>query len=566
MTAREELLRIQRRLVQRMKEEIRGSIQRESPEISRYIREYHRATRTSTAISDKKHLIDAVAASDLVYVGDYHTLRESQNTVLRLLDELIRRPDFWRRKKAVILALEMILAEHQPILDKYQQGGLDEPTFLRAIGYQENWGFNWSHYKVLLDYARLNGIDVIAVNSNPPRGPHHLRRRDANAAHILAFVSQRVPDALLMVLFGDLHVAERHLPAAVDAELARAGATRRRLIVYQNVERIYWSLARRGLEQKVDVVKIRDGAFAVLNSTPLASFRSYLDWQEQHEGLRCEMHPWWCDVGGPEVDLTDLVIDFVRTISAFLGIQLPIPKLEQLSVRTTHERDYLRHLGRQILTPEEVREIEVQIRKNAPTFVTRADTIFLPDFSVNHAAEQAAQFVLFRCSGTRRWVRRRHEDEFYAMVLRSALGYFGSKLVNHKRLCRKEPDYREFLARNRGRRLALDWQRELRRVAAYVCLHVERERAWLARGVWQKVRNINGLDLSVRLGFAHALGYMLGDRLFDALVQGHAQKEEIRRLFRRSFDRPGEPLSEYLYLVRRLQHVPELYASRMERI
>ncbi|MBI3267780.1 MAG: hypothetical protein HYZ53_02065, partial [Planctomycetes bacterium] len=155
---------------------------------------------------------------------------------------------------------------------------------------------------------------------------------------------------------------------------------------------------------------------------------------------------------------------------------------------------------------------------------------------------------------------------FYRAVLRRALGYFGSKLLNHKRTCRKEADFRQIVEEGRGKRLTTEWKRELRRIAAYVCEHRERERRFLAEGAWPVLHNLHRLAPGVRLGLAQALGYLLGDRLHDALVLGAVQKEELRELFLRRFERPGEPLAEYLYLVRRLRHVREFYKSRRERM
>ncbi|MBI5366311.1 MAG: ChaN family lipoprotein [Planctomycetes bacterium] len=563
---RDEILDIQRGLVRRLAREIRGAVVGESPEIRRYLADYRRSTRRFRSLSSRDELMDAVAASDLVFVGDYHTLRESQYTIVRLLDEIAARPAFWRRKKAIVLALEMILAEHQPILDRFLAGEIDEPTFLRAVGYQRTWGFNWTHYKVLLDFARSNGIYVIGLNSRPPRGPNRLARRDAAAARILAYVARRIPDALVMVLFGDLHVAENRLPRAVACELAGDVPRRRCLTVYQNVEPIYWELARRGRENSVDVVRIRAQAFAVFNASPFAAFRSYVDWQDRHRELACDLHPWWCDTGGPEVDLTDQVVDLARTIAAFLRLPLPPEEFARLSVRTTHEPDFLARLLRHVLDPTERAELEVTLRRNEAYFVPRIDTIVLADFSVNHAADLAAQFLHARLSGAPGDAATRPIDAFYAAVLRSALGYFGSKVVNPKRMCRKDPDYRRFLEEHRRRALSLEWQREFRRVARHVLAHRELERDFLKGGRWRPRRNLHRLAVGVRLGLAHSLGYTLGDRLYDGLVLEHVSKEEIRELFLRPFARPGDALQEYLYLLRRLHHVQETYAERRERM
>ncbi len=52
-----------------------------------------------------------------------------------------------------------------------------------------------------------------------------------------------------------------------------------------------------------------------------------------------------------------------------------------------------------------------------------------------------------------------------------------------------------------------------------------------------------------------ALGTMLGDRLYYAMLEGRIEKREIRSLFFDPFDDDGEALATYLYLVARTRDV-----------
>jgi hypothetical protein len=53
----------------------------------------------------------------------------------------------------------------------------------------------------------------------------------------------------------------------------------------------------------------------------------------------------------------------------------------------------------------------------------------------------------------------------------------------------------------------------------------------------------------------HALGYMLGDDLYAALVRGRLTKREIRELFRDPMEEDGSPFHAYFYLVRRFGRI-----------
>jgi len=72
--------------------------------------------------------------------------------------------------------------------------------------------------------------------------------------------------------------------------------------------------------------------------------------------------------------------------------------------------------------------------------------------------------------------------------------------------------------------------------------------------------------LGVHLGITHALGYILGDKLYNALVTGIVSKDKIRDLFCHSFEEDGIAFRTYLELVRDLWDVPHDHYSRADYI
>ena len=65
------------------------------------------------------------------------------------------------------------------------------------------------------------------------------------------------------------------------------------------------------------------------------------------------------------------------------------------------------------------------------------------------------------------------------------------------------------------------------------------------------------------IGISHALGYMLGDRLYEGVLQGIIKRTEIRALFSNPFKGP-EALNKYLHLIQRVQTVKETYQRKTE--
>src|SRR3954468_5908219 len=100
--------------------------------VARYGREYHRYLKEYQSISNKPDLVRRALASDVVYHGDYHTLRHSQRSILAMLKELAGKLPPERR---LILCLEMFHGRDQKWVDLYMAGNLEEKAFLNKIGY-----------------------------------------------------------------------------------------------------------------------------------------------------------------------------------------------------------------------------------------------------------------------------------------------------------------------------------------------------------------------------------------------------------------------------------------------
>jgi hypothetical protein len=129
-------------------------------------------------------------------------------------------------------------------------------------------------------------------------------------------------------------------------------------------------------------------------------------------------------------------------------------------------------------------------------------------------------------------------DAFYVRCFEEAIGFLGSKLINHKR---KGPtiDVLERQARSRNQ------PKVERRFARLVLKHIRMELGERVRGM----NEVYHCDAETFNAVTHLLGYRLGDRLYYALVGGQLTKEEIRNQFFERFAEEGSPLATYLYLV-----------------
>ncbi|GIW71719.1 MAG: hypothetical protein KatS3mg102_1261 [Planctomycetota bacterium] len=421
--ARAELIAIQKEIVARLKREIEDSFGGLPPAVQVYYDEYWREISSFERLASRQELLRACAAADLVYLGDYHTLRQSQQTAHWLLGELAG------HGRPIVVCMEMVPSTHQPVLDAYQAGALTEQEFLAAIDYTNTWDFHWEPYRELLRLCRRRGLRVVGINSEPDdTRPDRVIERDLHAARLIATEALAHPEALVFVFDGDLHVARDHLPLIVDAELRPRGVRRRRVVVHQNAEPIYWQLAEEGLERVVDVVRIAADCYCVFSATPLVALQSYVLWEQNHAELHDHSAPIWRGERWGEVDLAEQVHEIVHTLARFLEIEHE--RLDDFQVYTTHDLDFLEVLeADERFSPAMLREIKRHVRRGESYFIPYANIIYLADISLYRAAEEAAHFLnvlLAGFSGERREVR----DAFYFRINPGGAGLF--RLAHHR--------------------------------------------------------------------------------------------------------------------------------------
>ncbi len=506
-------------------------------EYQAYLEDYNRAFRTYQRTATIDELIATVLEADIVYNGDYHTMAQSQRIPLRILREVVS------RRPRITLAVEAVHIEHQAFLDAFISGEIREEDFLRSIDYDKNWGFPWDHYRDLFIFARQHGFRVLAINTESKGGRWVLKKRDRTAAQVIAREYLKRPDNLLYVVDGDLHVAPSHLPAMVGELLLPFDERPEIVILFQNNEEIYWSLARKRLEQETDVVLLRKGQYCIMSTPPIIKLQSYFNWIDNTRQLTAPtFRNWYVDLVGEE-DLYSQVLKLVRIVAQFLEIE--DEDLDDFVVYSPANLDFLDRLRHESgLSLEEIKAVAAHIRTNESYFIEDGNIIYIANLSINHAAEEATHFIHKVCAGPRRADLSQTED-FYCQVMRETLGFFGSKILNHKRHCHTLDDFRH--PERSHPTLRASRMEELRTIGTFVNDHKVWERVFLNTGrMWQLEGPTFELPLALHLGVTHALGYMLGNRMFDTLMRGRLEKQFVRKLFFMNFSELEQSLPTYL--------------------
>ena len=463
--------------------------------------------------------------ADVVYVGDFHADPECQFVAARLLDRMAR------ARRRLVLGVEFVYTRQQEILDRRQDGSIDDRTFLQRIHYREEWGYPWEGFRNLLDAARSLRIPVVALDRPPRGGFDGLRRRDAHAARGIAAVLTARPRTAMMVLFGESHLARGHVPVCVERLLAQQGVVRRAVNVFQDPEPVYWSaLAHAGAVPECALLE--SGAFAVFHTPPLARYECYRQVLERWRG---ETPP------DEDVDLTPAVHHLMDTLVGWMGLRPDRHRLRHRAgwvddLQDAYPEVYSGSDAGQLLGPilaehgrsrGEIREAGRLLTARDALYDARSNTFFLLKYLPGSAAGEASRFLRVALSG------RLHRDadvataepaeRMYGAAYNEALAYLGARLID------PASDFVAGLGEppSAHRRTRAHWLDAHRAFEGSGSLEVPAELLIPLRG-----------SRELRRALARDLGRRLGRLLYDRVVRGRISPRRLRTLFTQDLDPP----------------------------
>ncbi|MCY7407673.1 MAG: ChaN family lipoprotein [Alkalinema sp. CAN_BIN05] len=108
---------------------------------------------------DRTLVINGLIDQNIIYLGETHDSSADHQIQLEILQEL------YKRRPNLSIALEQFQRPYQRVLDDYQQGKLTEAQLVTNSEYETRWGFPWSLYEPLLQFAKTNNLPLIALNT-----------------------------------------------------------------------------------------------------------------------------------------------------------------------------------------------------------------------------------------------------------------------------------------------------------------------------------------------------------------------------------------------------------------
>jgi hypothetical protein len=493
----------------------------------KYIQEFTTEFANFQDVCEPSDLLNEAASSNLIWIGDYHALSRFQEFAASFLRDL------YGRNPNIGLAVEPVFARHQRTLQRWMSGRMSEQAFLETIRYDDEWGCDWKSYSLLFHAARELGIPVHGIDSHPRYDMRSIGRRDQRTARHIAGIIDRDPSRTLVIVFGESHLASKHLPARVRSILDEKGIARRELLVLQNVDEIYWKLQKRGFED-VRAVRMKEGQYCIFNATPIEkyeSFRQYL-----HKCLDEDDTGVWTHFVHSLIDLTMEFVDLKRDDSVVDSLPRVYSEISP--------SEFPQLLARWAIPADRARLARDQFQENGTSYVPELNSIFIHRLQLTAAAEESTRFIHQLCRGDLPYsLDRPAEDQFFVSVIERALGYFCSKILDSSR---------DGIAALSQRVLAqISYNDQLARAVSSLMKPSRRPTA----------QHFETLKLAIGSGsragrtthmLGQLLGYVLGRKLYQAFLETRISRRDIQALFCDPLDRPNRPLECYRDLTERL--------------
>ncbi len=529
--ARSELIGLHKAIYKRNQRAIEESVIYSDKHFIAYEKRYLKAVRSFSKRVSLEEANRAVLSGDIVYVGDYHTLNQSQRSLLRMLRILVQETEDF------VIATEAIEARHQKLIDAYVEGRMEEAEFLSKASLKTRWFFDlWENFKPVFEFARYHHIPVLGIESDLRNGLS-LPDRDRFMALQIASIRKNHPHKKIIVSAGDLHIAPAHLPKEVDRVFKREKLkSASRVIFYQNSESIYWKLAQVEKEDKTLFVKIAPGEYCRMHTPPIICQQSYLNWLE-HEGGVFDFS-----------DAKTTFLSYLEQIASYLGQKID-GRVDELEVFTCGDLSFLKRLGESgLFKAFELKEMKRQILGSNTYFIPKMKIIYLASVSVHHAAEGATQALRYFLVGAEE--PRPMQEAFYASILQKALAFFGSKIINPRRKCVWPQDATSLLKYFKAKSTPPDRLMDVQVARMFL----DHERRFKKDEPFHH-NTIAAMSVDLFLELTKTLGYFLGDKIFYGLLSGVLTKEAISEVLKDPLEEDGEALGRFISLNRALKEV-----------
>lgn len=498
-------------------------------EINTYKKNYDHLNHRTWKISHRDDLFGAILKSKLIFMGDFHSLHQSQRSHLRILKNI--------QLKSFRLAVECISYQHQKYLDQYLAGDITEDDFLKKVAWKKMWGFPWENYQEIFHWAKQNRIQIIALNDVKHRQmKDSMKKRDVIANQILSKKLEE-SSAPIFVMYGETHLASKYLMKNFDERKIKY------LKIFQNIDEIYFELMDLNKEDDIDVVKFNKNEYCIMNVPPWVKWQSHLMYLEKKYDQEIE---------GESLDFTDYIDQYIKLIAGELKLNI---SSKNLSVYSSFDFSFLKRL-QQNATREEFNFYKLLIEEERTFYVPRLGIGYLGRSTINQASSLAMQYVYFQANKVKD-IKFSLPEDFLSLIWLEAICYFGSKLINPKRKT-------ETIADIKKRILDSD-TKEIKKEPLKLALFQKTKEIMILSGrpVLRNKMEVRRNSSYIRC--ANLLGSLLGEKIYKGYKSKFLNLNFVMSLITKQIGNQSFDLF-YYEMLEVIENLPETFKSKIDRL
>lgn len=405
-----------------------------SEELDLYFSNQEKFSDRDFEVCTMDHLLSKVKDTDVTFIGDFHTFDQNIRNVLRIIKILIT------QDHTPIIGLEMIDSSYQLILDTYLEGHLTELEFLEEIDYHDSWRFPWTHYKLIFELAKEFQIEIIALNKKGT-----LLERDQFAADLLAKINNEQPDKKLIVLYGELHIAPNKMPALLE----KLNPNLEKLIIHQNLDKVYWKLAESG--SQAETVCFNPHEFCILTAPPWVKYESMVYWYENLcNDPEFDIHHYIIE-NGKKIFSDDTHENFsliCEQIISFLGLEITIDQIDDFNLYDHTNLEYVEETLTSSMD-KALRTFYQNLIARNHSFCFLGNKFYCSSYSMNRISYLAGihlshfYFEKKNLNSLSALTDSKTASFFTLHVWEGVFAYFFSKIINPHRKCELYLDFKK---------------------------------------------------------------------------------------------------------------------------
>ncbi len=104
-------------------------------------------------------LFETLSKQQIIYLGETHDSAKDHQLQLEIIQEL------HKRRPNLTIAFEQFQRPFQSVLDDYLQGKITESQLVENSEYEKRWGFPWTLYAPIVQFAKQQQFPLIALNT-----------------------------------------------------------------------------------------------------------------------------------------------------------------------------------------------------------------------------------------------------------------------------------------------------------------------------------------------------------------------------------------------------------------